>query len=138
ELGDAFSDSSVVVDVVELGPDLTALMAAGVDVHVGRTGANRSHQLVERAGLEALWSGCEDVRSGDRSGDRSSASRARLRTSRTVAEVRAQEHDDRSRIGPVLEVNVSLQDVGLEIRERQRVVDGGLVVVQTGGELTDA
>ena len=92
-------------------------------VDVGRAGAHRAHELVELAGGDALARRGADVGRRDRAGDRAAGGGARLRAGRAVAEVRAQEHDDRPVVGGVLEVDVRLRRGRLEVAERQLVVD---------------
>src|SRR5262245_63492097 len=114
----------------ELRADLTRRPVFAVHIHVRRAGADRPHELVELTRGEALRRRAPtDIGSPDGAGNGAARFGARLRSRRAVAEVRAEEHDDRAVVRRVLEVDVRLLGGRLESAERQRVLDLGGVLV---------
>src|SRR5215212_9525692 len=106
---------AVVLVVHELRTDLAAWAAYRVDVDVRRPRTDGSNQLIELAGGESLSGGSgADVRRPDRPRDCSAGRGARLRPRRAVAQIRAEEHDDRADVRLVLEVDVGLRRRRLE------------------------
>ena len=92
--------------VSELRADLAAWPPDAVHVDVGSPG---SHERVELAGRDGLrYCAGTDIGRSDRARDGATGGRIRLRACRAVAEVRAQEDDDRAVVRFVFEVDVGL------------------------------
>ena len=123
----SFRSASVLVAVpvvFELRADFAAWTARGVDVHVSRPSTDSPNKLIELTGAESLCgSPCADVRGPDRAADRSTGRRTSLRPCGPVAQICAQEHDDRPGVRPVLEVDVGLCRGRFETSVGQPIAD---------------
>src|ERR671930_2052202 len=84
----------VVFLAFELRADLAGRPPGGVNVHIRRTGTNRSNKLAELAGGEPLRGrAVADIGGPDGAGDRSAVRGTRLRARPPRAEIPAQEDD---------------------------------------------
>src|SRR4051794_19828812 len=109
-----------------------------MDVHVRRPCTDGPNQLTELAGGEPLSGRPRaDVRGPDRAADRPAPRWTSLGPGRPIAEIRAQEDDDRAGVRLVLEMDVRLCRRGFEASVGQLVADLAGPAVDRRPELSD-
>src|ERR671930_443363 len=120
--------------------DLTTDLAPGkfgrVNVRISYSSADGPYQLIEFSRIQPLCPGCRRSRDGradiarrDRPRDSGRGGRARLRSSRAVAEVRAEKDGDAAIHSTLAQVDMGLGHAALQTGIAQRVGDLRPVVV---------